>query len=210
MSRHRIPVAAVALSLCVVPARASIIISVEQVGSNVVATVSGTVNLTDLNFLGFFLSAEEIRGAPAYIGMGSTSSSNSYVSGYQGISGPTNIDSSTTGYESSTGTGDLFAFNGGLPLGSPPVEAPTVFVPQGYVSGTQLSATDTYNSQTFVSLGLTPGTYTWTWGTGANADFFKVQIGPATAVLEPSSAILAVFEAVAFVTYGWSRHRRHE
>jgi hypothetical protein len=101
--------------------------------------------------------------------------------------------------------------NGGLPLGSPPVQAPTLFVPTGYVSGTALSATDTYSGQTFVSLGLTPGTYTWTWGTGANADSFKVQIGPAaTAVPEPSTAILAVFEAVAFVTYGWSRHRRHQ
>jgi len=53
---------------------------------------------------------------------------------------------------------------------------PPLFVPQGYVSGTPLSDTATYNSATFGSLGVTPGTYVWTWGTGANQNF-TLQIG---------------------------------
>jgi hypothetical protein len=35
----------------------------------------------------------------------------------------------------------------------------------------------TFNSATFGSLGVIPGTYTWTWGTGANQNF-TLQIGP--------------------------------
>jgi hypothetical protein len=46
------------------------------------------------------------------------------------------------------------------------------------VSGTQLKNTATYTGQTISSLGLTPGTYTWTWGTGAHADSFVLVIHP--------------------------------
>src|SRR6266576_2878742 len=48
----------------------------------------------------------------------------------------------------------------------------------GYVSGTALSDSATYNNATFASLGVTPGTYVWTWGAGANQNF-TLQIGPA-------------------------------
>jgi hypothetical protein len=43
-----------------------------------------------------------------------------------------------------------------------------IFVPGGYVSDTALSDTATYASATFARLGHTPGTYTWTWGSGAD------------------------------------------
>ena len=46
----------------------------------------------------------------------------------------------------------------------------------------------TYDNQTFMSLGVTPGTYEWTWGSGANQNFTLV-IG-AAAVPEPSSVLL--------------------
>src|SRR5205807_10308158 len=46
-----------------------------------------------------------------------------------------------------------------------------LIVPRGYVSGTALSDSATYNGKTFATLGVTPGTYVWTWGTGANQNF---------------------------------------
>src|SRR5207248_2671894 len=54
-------------------------------------------------------------------------------------------------------------------------------VPRGYVSGTFLSDRATYSGATLATLGVTPGTYKWTWGTGANQNFtLQIKIpGPA-------------------------------
>ena len=46
----------------------------------------------------------------------------------------------------------------------------------------------TFDNQTFASLGVTPGTYEWTWGTGPNQNF-TVNI-VAAAVSEPASVLL--------------------
>jgi hypothetical protein len=53
-------------------------------------------------------------------------------------------------------------------------------VPQGYVSGTTLTTSSaTFNNATFASLGVTPGTYVWTWGTGLPNQNFTLIIGGA-------------------------------
>jgi hypothetical protein len=66
-----------------------------------------------------------------------------------------------------------------------------------------LADTSIWNNQTFDSLGVTPGTYEWTWGTGMNQNF-TLQIGPAAAVPEPSSVLLLAGALVGLVM----RHRR--
>jgi hypothetical protein len=60
--------------------------------------------------------------------------------------------------------------------------------PSGYVSGSALSDSSTYDDQTFSGLGVTPGTYEWTWGPTALDDTFTLDI-PA-AVPEPASLTL--------------------
>ena len=52
-------------------------------------------------------------------------------------------------------------------------------MPQGYVSGAALSDSMTFNNATFASLGVTPGTYVWTWGTGLPNQNFTLIIGGA-------------------------------
>ena len=59
-------------------------------------------------------------------------------------------------------------------------------VPSGYVSGVTLSNTTTWDNTTISGMGLTPGTYSWTWGSGATADSYVMQIPtpePATLTL---------------------------
>jgi len=54
-------------------------------------------------------------------------------------------------------------------LGSGPVEF--VIVPTGYVSGNALTDSMTFDNESFASLGVTPGTYVWSWGDGVNQRF---------------------------------------
>jgi PEP-CTERM motif len=69
-----------------------------------------------------------------------------------------------------------------------------------YTSGTSLSGTDTFDSTSLALLGLTDGTYTYTWGTGNHADSLTINIG---AVPEPSTWAMMIlgFAAVSFVAY---------
>jgi hypothetical protein len=83
-----------------------------------------------------------------------------------------------------SGSGDIVGLFNGIAGGS---AAANLIVPSGYVSGATLSDTATYDNATFASLGATPGTYKWTWGTGEDADSFTLDIKAAKAVPEPAS-----------------------
>jgi hypothetical protein len=70
----------------------------------------------------------------------------------------------------------------------------------------QLSVTDTYANQTFSSLGLNPGTYTYTWGTGGPDHTLPVQVGT---VPEPSTALVAAAGMLAGLAT-WARRCRRQ
>jgi hypothetical protein len=157
---------------------------VSQVGANVVATGSGTIDLTGLTYYDtFYTNAGTFPGiALIYVGPSGT------LDSYGGASGPTSFGSGgDTGL--SSGTGDIFGVQGnGQSIGS------YIDVPTGYVSGSPLSGSMTFDESTIASLGLTPGTYTYTWGSGADADSLTVNIA---SVPEPSSLIMAGAAALA-------------
>jgi len=58
----------------------------------------------------------------------------------------------------------------------------------GYASGALLSDMATYAGQSFATLGLTPGVYLYTFGSGATADTLTVDV--AAPVPEPASLTL--------------------
>ena len=71
-----------------------------------------------------------------------------------------------------------------------------VYLPGGYVSGSPLNAGATWSGATLDSLGLTPGaTYTWTWGRGPNTDTLTVHVVPEPAALLPAAVAAAVVYA---------------
>jgi PEP-CTERM motif len=80
-------------------------------------------------------------------------------------------------------------------------------VPLDYVSGSALSDTSTYDNQTFSTLGVTPGRYEWTSGSGVNQNFTLVIGTP-----EPSTwaMMLLGFAGIGFVGYRKAKTRRTE
>ena len=164
------------LALTTITSHAAIIMTFQEVGANVVATATGSANLAALTFL--TTSGANPR---TFATSGATRVGNIGLNAdlYTGVSGPTSfgIGGQTL---ASSGTGGLVGING---------QNFRLEVPQGYISGTALSSSATYNGQTFATIGITPGTSTWTWGSGANADSLTVQTGPVAAVPEPGSAL---------------------
>jgi PEP-CTERM motif len=175
--------------------RAGVIINIQQVGGDVVATASGSIDITDLTFIGNRNSAAFVwagfpLGSVAVVG-GTTTVSDDV---YSGITGPSSFGSGD-GIFATSGSGDVFGV----------VANNVLDLPSGYISGSALSATSTWSGESFSSLGLTPGSYAWTWGTGAHADSFTLNIGAAP-VPEPSTLTMALFAGLAAIGARlWSR-----
>ena len=180
---------------------AAIVITIQQVGANVVETGIGSANLSALTFA----ASDSFRGAvfPAATSGVSQAivgpSSNQPVSLFSGVSGPTSYGTGP-GTAASSGTGSTFGFwaNGA-----------DLVVPAGYVSGAALSGSATFNGATFASLGMNTGTFTYTWGSGATADSLTLQVGPvAAAVPEPGSALAGMLALGACLSGLAGRSRR--
>jgi PEP-CTERM motif len=177
MKTRNAAIAAVLL-LASVPgtADAGVVIDVFQSRGDVVATASGSLDLAGLTYVGSGglgivvnpLLAEIIIGPPG----------GGPIDSYTGISGPTSFGSHAF-VHSSSATGDIFGVEGGVG---------EIVVPAGYISGSSLAGSMTLDNRTIAGLGMIPGTYTWTWGSGAVADSLTVNIA---SVPEPSTLVLA-------------------
>ena len=152
-------------------AQAAFTFTFNERGPDVVAIGIGSLDLADL-----FQIAEDnlpASGVSAQDGLAGVAGT---VKVFAGIAGPLSFGAGGHVVASSSG-GDAVAINGlkGF-LG----------VPLDYVSGSPLWNSMGFDGLTFASLGLTPGTYTWSWGSGVTADSLTVQIR-AAAIPETST-----------------------
>jgi hypothetical protein len=187
--------AAIALLITSLPVHAAYVLDLTQVPDasqprkfDVVGKGSGTLDITDL-----FLSLTFQDVVPAIIPNGAqiiigavTPTVDLFVApGGVPFNGPANFGSGGVAL-ASTGSGDMVG-----------TDDPTgLLVLAGYVSGSPLSESMTFDNATFTILGVTPGTYVWTWGSGAHADSFTLQIG----IPEPSTWAMM---ALGFGLLGW-------
>jgi hypothetical protein len=146
--------------LSVRPAEAGYTVTLQQVGPDVVVTGSGSIDLTGLSIVGHHIPTEtDIEPANGGIFTGTSA----FADVYQGnVSGPRSFGSGSGRYTNNA-SGDM--------VGIYAVSGNIVVVPTGYISGNALSDMAIYRGETFCTLGVTPGTYVWTWGGGANQNF---------------------------------------
>lgn len=166
--------------LVAIPAKASYIMTLVQSGSNVVGTGSGTIDLFALTSANFVSTAPGISGPQGFAALGPEATTAAFTA----VSGPSSFGSGGF-FAASTGSGDPV----GISVSG--VISDVLFLPDNYVSGASLSDSATWDNATIASLGLTPGTYTWTWGSGPSADSFTVQIDSST----PEPGSMALFGA---------------
>ena len=140
---------AAGLTLAAVPAHAVYTITLTETGGKVVATGTGTINTTGLTSGGNAGSCMSSFINPTIVhiclGIGSQTT-------YTGVViSPGAFGTGNTYSNADSQSGDsVILYNN------------SVYIQTGYVSGSALSSTSTWNGKTFATLGITPGTYTWT------------------------------------------------
>lgn len=178
-------------------AHAAYTLTLSQSGTNLVATGSGSLNTTALTLA----NANNNTGSTLQASLGWLYLGPGVSVGalYDGLSGPTTFGAGTARFFGA-GTGSLVGVYNGF--GS------ELQVPQNYVSGTALgTSTASFANASLASAGLTPGSYVYTWGAGANADSFTININ---AVPEPGTwAMMALGVAGLGVVALRRRAARH-
>jgi hypothetical protein len=176
---------AIGLGLSVLPTNAGYVVTLKREGSDVVANGSGAIDLTGLTFnedrfttipqmlpsVGLFLAGTDQRPM---------------LTAYTGITGPMSFGS---GGSTLATSGTFVGVRG---------DDGFFIVESDYVSGSPLSDSATYSGQTFSSLGVTPGVYTWKWGTGSNQNFTLDAVVP-----EPSTWIMMLVGFTGLSLAAW-------
>jgi hypothetical protein len=178
-------------------AQAEVIINVYQSGSDVIASGSGTLDTTNLSIISFGINTPYVAGIAASIREGQSGSDYEVFSA---VSGPSSFGSGYP-FNPDSFSGDVFGVDGANH---------TLYTPVAYTSGASLSSIDTFNNTTLADLGLTTGTYTYTWGADAHADSLVLNIGssPSAAVPEPSSLAMCGLASLIGSAYAWRRRQR--
>lgn len=207
-------IAALAAAMLLAPAAANAtpyVVTFTQQGGNVVANGSGAFDTRGLAFSGVSSGASNWPGIvepdDGLVSMGvlpdvgiPPGASDVYNFENAGQSkpffGPANFGSGIGSKDGSV-TGDfvlVWSQVGQLDL------------PVGYTSGTFLSNSAIWDVASFAGLGITPGIYTWTWGTGAEQSFTIDIVAPTVNAPEP--AALGMFGLGVLLIGGFAGLRR--
>lgn len=164
--------------------RAAVTIHMQEVGSNVVATLSGAINSlpgapTQSGGLGSF---NGLRPSGPTMSFAFTQVPGVFpvvqVNYYTATAYPSNLgSSSTTLLQANSSTASTTMMFRNLTTGN-------IMIDQSYVLGTAVTGTLTWNNKTLSSMGVTTGSYVWGWST----DSITLNVVP-----EPSAlSLLAV------------------
>ena len=178
----------VLLLSCAISLTAAVTINLQEVGSDVLVEASGTLDTSGLNLAfgntggaawNVYPQSGAFRaGAPGNLDL------------YDGITSPGGSFGSGSFTTATTRTGDSIYVSTGY-----------IGLPLNYTSGATLTASNVFTDASFSSLGLTAGTYTWSW----SSDSITLNI---SAVPEPSTyALIAGGLILSFAV--WRRRRTH-
>ncbi len=165
-------------------------ITVSQVGNDVVVAGTGSINLTGLTFVGSTNVGLTSDIQPYQMLLGNLGLASIYSGLISSYGAP--FASSSALAQSDNGAG--FAINNSLE---------ELLVPQGYVSGTNLDSSSTFDNTTLAALGLNSGIYSWTW-LGTNSIDLDIppsssSSGGSSTVPEPSSLAILGLPVIALL-----------
>jgi hypothetical protein len=155
------------------PTPSGLSVTIVESDGNVVMSASGSLNINDLTLVNPSAGPFEFGGlgvSTATFLMGTNGINAAQYSGF--TTTPPNFGPGGVGGSQTSVSGNIFGV-----IKQGPTAPYSLLVPVGYTTGTAISSSQTFNGQSFVSFGLTPGTYTYTWGSGANADSINVVVG---------------------------------
>lgn len=157
-------------------------VTLTQQGSNVVANGSGAIDTTGLGSFTYTSHTSHVDPSASFISMGASPTLWAYT-----IPSLVSQPFGTGGF---TAAASSSGSDVGINVSNTNYYYPDVYVPANYVSDTNLTNSATWNGS-FASLGLMPGTYVWTWGTGADRSFtVDVQASAPTVADPPTLALL--------------------
>jgi hypothetical protein len=172
------------------PTKASVVLNIVESGVHVIATASGSVDLTGLTNSGATAFAAAVRPSTAWVLLNPYPALTQGIF-YSGVSGPTSLGSGSAFVSPTIGSGDAFGLFGS-----------SLLLANTYVSGTQLQVKDYWANTTLTALGLSTGAYVYTWGTGAHSDSLTINVG---SVPEPSTWAMML---LGFCGLGYMAYRR--
>jgi hypothetical protein len=185
---------------CHFETQAAATITFSQVGNDVQASLTGTLSLAGVTADGAGITPNaRVRGGGLGANVALGPSASTAATSYSLISGPQAIGCSTNTIDASSGSAGP---NGPFGIN---MSGNRLIVPVGFVSGSNVTASATWAGATISSLGLTSGTYVYTWGVESLT--IIIPSGGASCVPTLSVWSQLVLALMAITLFGWHFHR---